>query len=94
MVEALTVSFLVLCCAGIVVAVFLPSGMSSRVIGCFGVAASSVMGAAGGYALASPLRFTIALWSLPPIGPLSLSIDRLAGLFLVVTAFVFFTTSI
>ncbi len=94
MLDAFTVSFFVICCAGIIVSVLLPAGMSSRAAGCFGVAASIAMGAMGGYALASQTPFTIALWSLPQIGPLCLSVDRLSGLFLVVSAFVFLTTSI
>jgi hydrogenase-4 component B len=94
MLKAFTILFLLVCCSGILVSVILPARTSSRVIACFGAAASIMMGTVGACALASSVPFTIPLWSIPELGPLCISIDQLAGLFLVVSALVFLTTSI
>lgn len=86
--------FLALSVGGMLAAAFLPERRVVLSLGCFGVAASVVMGAVGGYALAAQAPFTISLWSVPAVGPLVLSVDRMSGLFLLVSAFVFLVTSI
>jgi hydrogenase-4 component B len=91
---ALACLFLVLSVGGMVSAAFLSEPKIAVGLGWFGTIASLALGALGVEALISRFRFTVTLWSVPAAGPLVLSVDRLSGLFLLVSAFVFLTTSI
>ncbi len=86
--------FLGLSAGGMAAAAFLPEQRVAPSLGWFGAAASLSMGAVGADALISRSPFTVTLWSVPAAGPLVLSVDRISGLFLLVSAFVFLVTSI
>jgi hydrogenase-4 component B len=88
------VSFFALCCAGIVLPVFLPTGKSPRLIAWVGSAASLALCAIGGATLISSTVFQAQLWVLPVLGPLTISLDSLSALFLLVAGVVFLATSV
>ncbi len=88
------VLFLAFSVAGIVCALLSPERGVALSLGCFGGVASVAMGAVGVCALISDTPFEVRLWSVPTVGPLMLSVDKLSGLFLLVSAFVFLATSI
>jgi hydrogenase-4 component B len=90
----LAVLFLGFSVAGIVSALLSPERRVALSLGCFGGAASIAMGAIGASAIISSVPSVIPLWFVPTVGPLILSVDKLSGLFLLVSAFVFLTTSI
>jgi len=92
--EALLVAFFVLSGIGVLSAALLSEQRAVQSLAWTGSAASLAIGMAGALAIAAKDSFTVALWSLPPLGRLTLSVDRLSGLFLLVSASVFLLTSI
>lgn len=86
--------FLSICCTGIVASAFLPEPWSPRVLAWTGSLASLSLLGIGSAGLFSQQPFTLQLWALPELGTLTLSIDRLSGLFLVVSGLIFLTTSV
>ncbi len=94
MVHVLLVSFFAVCCAGILLPVFLPTNRSPRVIAWTGSLASLALCAMGTETLVSGRVFEARLWVLPTLGPLSFSLDSLSALFLLVAGVIFFATCI
>ena len=87
-------AFFVLSGMGVLSAVILSERRALQSLACVGSAASLVIWTFGALAIAAQNGFTVNLWSLPPLGCLTLSVDRLSGLFLLVSASVFLLTSI
>lgn len=94
MVQALIVSFFALCCAGMVLSVFLPTRKSPRVMAWIGSVASVALCVIGTEALISGGAFELGLWVMPELGRLSLSLDPLSGLFLLAAGVIFLATGI
>ena len=87
-------AFFVLSGMGVLSAVILSERRALQSLAWVGSAASLVIWTFGALAIAAQNGFTVNLWSLPPLGCLTLSVDRLSGLFLLVSASVFLLTSI
>jgi len=86
--------FFWLCVAGIIVTALIPERWCPRALAWFGSAASLAVLWSGGKCLLAGDTFQFSLWTLPALGTLRLSSDRLSALFLVVTALVFLPVSI
>ncbi len=82
------VSFLALCVAGFVVSLLAAERLQARIVATSGVLAPLALAWAGATAMTRADAQHWRLWSVPLLGTMSISIDRLAGLFLLVTAFV------
>jgi hydrogenase-4 component B len=91
--QLLMVVFFALCAGGGVAGLLLGDRASPRVLAWIGSAASLVMLGMGAVGLAGT-SFQVRLWTLPPFGTLTLSIDSLSGLFLLVAGLVFLPASI
>jgi len=87
-------AFFVLSGMGVLSAALLSERRALQSLAWVGSAASLVIWTVGALAIAAQNAFTVNLWSLPPLGCLTLSVDRLSGLFLLVSALVFLLTSI
>lgn len=86
--------FTALCAAGMVLAPFVPDRRNPEMLAAFGAAASIVLLIAGGVAVFDSGNYAAQLWTVSGIGPLSVAVDRLSGVFLIVTALVYFPVSI
>ena len=91
---ALLAIFTALCAGGMVLALFVPDRRNPEMLAAVGAAASAVLLIAGAGALLGGLAYSAQLWTMPGIGPLRVSVDRLCGLFLIVTALVYFPVSV
>ena len=80
--------------AGIVLTVLIPERWCPKVLAWFGSAASLTVLWSGAKVLLAGDTFQLSLWTIPALGTLRLSLDRLSALFLVVTALVFLPASI
>jgi hydrogenase-4 component B len=88
-------TFFALCGLGMAVAWLAPERAQARVVAWAGALAAIPLAWAGIAALAGgSTAATFTLWTVPSFGAVTLSIDRLSGLFLVVTAAVYFPASI
>ncbi len=94
MLLAVTVSFFVLCCAGILVPAFLPAAKCPKVIVTVGSLASLALCVMGADALFSVRTFEARLWTLPALGTLALRMDSVSGFFVFVTGVIFLATGI
>jgi hydrogenase-4 component B len=87
-------TFFGLCGLGIVLAILVPDRWRPKVLALVGSASSLAVLWIGGEVLLTGDVIRAQLWSLPELGMLSLSLDRLSALFLFVTGFVFLPVSI
>src|SRR6266545_1040452 len=83
-----------LCVAGIALTLLVPEIWCPKVLAWVGSAVSLAVLWNSGKVLLTGDVFQIPLWTLPAVGTLSVSLDRLSALFLVVTALVFLPASI
>jgi len=91
----LFLAFLVLCGAGIVLALLMPPLHLGRVLGWVGSLASVALAGVGAGALMAGESFSQPLWALPGLGTtLTLRFDRLSAVFLLVTGLVLLPASI
>ncbi|MGC8658555.1 MAG: proton-conducting transporter membrane subunit [Desulfomonilaceae bacterium] len=90
----LLVLFLGICGIGAVLAVLLPERLNAWVMAVTASIASVIALIASGRVLLFGELFQTQLWRLPYFGALSLSMDRISGLFVFVTALVFLPVSI
>jgi len=86
--------FCLLCGAGVVLALLVSDRRNPELLAWVGSAASLVLMLAAGQALFTDAAFHAELWTVPGVGALVVSIDRLSALFLIVTALVYFPVSI
>jgi len=86
--------FFGLCAAGIILTMLIPERWCPKALAWFGSAASFAILWSSGKVLLTGDVFHVSLWTLPALGTLTLSLDRLSALFLVVTALVFLPASI
>jgi hydrogenase-4 component B len=86
--------FVVLCGAGITLALFAPAKRSPNIVAWVGGLAALIVIGLGAGALSASAPFAATLWSIPSLGAIVLRADALSGLFLVVTGLVFFPVSI
>ena len=87
--------FFALCGAGILAVLLAPERAQARVLAWAGALAALPLAWAGAMALAGPVDAAAwKLWTIPSLGALTLSVDRLAGLFLLVTALVCFPAAV
>ncbi len=92
--QTLILAFFVLCGAGIMLTMLIPERLCPKALAWFGSAASLAVLWSSGTVLLTGDAFQVSLWTLPTLGTLTLSLDRLSALFLAVTALVFLPTSI
>ena len=85
--------FFLFCAGGMFIPLVAGKRWTLRLLGLIGSAASILAGAAGCLVLAHG-SFSVKLWSLPPLGTLVVSLDRLSALFLLVSVLVFLPASI
>ena len=83
-----------LCGAGAMAGLSLPERHNPRTVAWFGSLAALALFWAAAAVLHSGEPFRVELWSIPPLGTLSLTLDRLSALFLIVSAVVVFAASI
>ncbi|HPC58164.1 MAG TPA: proton-conducting transporter membrane subunit, partial [Kiritimatiellia bacterium] len=86
--------FFCLCAAGAVLGMFLPDRLRPASLAWVGSVSALAALWLGGGVLLTGKAVQIPLWNLPELGMLSLQMDRLAALFLVITALVFLPVSI
>jgi hydrogenase-4 component B len=86
--------FFAICAAGMVLMPLLPDRRVPVALAWAGAAASFVVLAAGVTVFASGHAIQARLWTLPSVGTLTLSMDRLSAVFAVVTGLVFLAVSI
>jgi hypothetical protein len=87
--------FFVLCALGISAVLLAPERWQPRVVAWAGALAALPLAWAGVAALTGPATPAISsLWRVPPLGTITVGIDRLSGLFLLVTAAVYLPASI
>lgn len=91
--QLLMIVFFGLCASGAVAVFLLGERTSPRTLAWIGSAASLAMLGMGALGLAGSV-FQVRLWTLPPLGALTLSMDRLSALFLSVAGLVFLPASI
>lgn len=84
----------VICGAGIVLAAVVSQKLNRLIPAWFGSIASVFVIAAGGRLLLDGNIFTMKLWAIPSFGTLMVRLDRLSGLFILITGVVFLTVSI
>ena len=90
----MVILFFLLCCVGVLLPLVLPANQSTRIIAWVGSAASLTLCAIGVEGLAAHATFEVSLWTIPNLGPLTLALDHLSGLFLLVTGLVVLATAI
>jgi hydrogenase-4 component B len=83
-----------LCVAGIVLTMLIPERWCPGALAWFGSTASLALLWGAGRVMLTGDACHISLWTVPELGTLTLSLDRLSALFLVVTALVFLSASI
>jgi hydrogenase-4 component B len=83
-----------LCIAGVAVTMVVPERLRPRALAWCGTAASAALLWSAGSALGAAEPARAALWTVPGLGTLSLSLDRLSALFLIITAVVFLLASV
>lgn len=86
--------FFLLCAAGMALALLVPDRRNPAMLAGVAAASSLVLLAAGAEALFGSKGYNAELWTVSGLGPLRVSVDRLSGLFLLVTALVYFPVSI
>lgn len=87
--------FFALCGAGILMVLLAPERVQARVLAWTGALAALPLAWAGAAALVGPVdAASWSLWTIPSLGPVTLSVDRLSGLFLLVTALVCFPAAV
>lgn len=87
--------FFLLCIAGILLSLFMPAASQGRLLAWFGCLASAVLVWTGGKTLLTGGGFHISLWPLNGLATtLTLNLDRLSGVFLIVTGLVLFPASL
>ncbi len=91
---ALLILFFALCFTGIALAVVLPQRHGSFALAVVASLAAAAITGLGGIVLLSGNSFQCPLWTIPELGTLSLSIDRLSALFLVSAGAVFLAASV
>lgn len=89
----LVMLFFLLCGVGVLLPLVLPANRSTRIIAWVGSAASLALCAIGVEGLAAHATFAVSLWTIPNLGPLTLTLDHLSGLFLLVTGLVVLATA-
>ena len=93
--QTLTLLFFALCGAGMLLSLAGPASRQGNVMAWLGCLAALVLVLAGANALLAGKTFSQPLWSLPALATtLTLSLDRLSGVFLSVTGLVLFPASI
>ena len=92
--KTLLILFFLLCCVGVLLPLVLPANQSTRIIAWAGSAASLALCAIGVEGLAAHTTFEVRLWTIPNLGPLTITLDHLSGLFLLVTGVVVLATAI
>ncbi len=90
----LIIIFLGLCGAGVLLSLLAPPARQGSVLAWTGCPAALALVLAGGAALLAGDTFSQALWSLPGLSTLTLSLDPVSAPFLVVTGLVLFPASI
>ncbi len=85
--------FFLLCAGGVLSVLVAGERWTLPILGLFGSLASLAAGGAGCLILVDG-GFAVRLWSLPSLGTLTLSIDRLSALFILVSVLVFLPASI
>lgn len=93
-IAALLAIFAALCAAGVVLAFLVPERRNPEMLATVGSAASLVLLFAGGAALFGDAAYQAELWTVPPLGPLQVSVDRLSALFLIAAALVYLPVSV
>ncbi|OGG49417.1 MAG: hypothetical protein A3F84_23670 [Candidatus Handelsmanbacteria bacterium RIFCSPLOWO2_12_FULL_64_10] len=93
-VGALLAAFSALCAAGIVLAFAVPDRRNPEMLAAVGSAASIALLLAGGAALVGDATYQTELWTVPSLGRLRISVDRLSALFLIAAALVYLPVSI
>ncbi len=83
-----SVIFFACCGAGIVVILMTPERAQARVLAWVAALAALPLAWIGAAGLVTSTAITWRLWTIPSLGAVTLSIDRLAGLFLLITALV------
>ncbi|HUK22069.1 MAG TPA: proton-conducting transporter membrane subunit [Gemmatimonadales bacterium] len=86
--------FAVLCVVGVVLGLVVSRRAVPLVVAWLGAVAALPLLVAGSVALIDPVPLSQALWSIPALGPMLLHRDALAGVFLIITAIVFFAAAI
>jgi len=93
--QTLILLFFALCGAGILLSLVAPASRQGNVLAWLGCLAATVLVMAGANALLAGKTFSQPLWSLPGLTTtMTLSLDRLSGVFLSVTGLVLFPASI
>ena len=87
-------AFFALCGAGVLAALIAPAGRQGNVLAWLGCFAASALIAAGANSILTGAAFNQSLWTVPGLGPLTLSLDHLSAVFLIVTGLVLFPASI
>lgn len=85
--------FLVLCCAGALLAIVLPQRRNALALSWIASLAAIVILCLSIRVLLSGHGFQIPLWTIPDLGTLTLSLDRLSALFVLSAGIVFFAAS-
>ena len=91
--EAFLGLFLVLCCAGALLAIMLPQRRNALALSWIASLAAIVILCLSVRVLLSGYGFQIPLWTVPDLGTLTLSLDSLSALFLLSAGIVFFAAS-
>lgn len=92
--QILFIGFYITIGAAMIVMLASPRNAAAPIIASFGSLASVILASAGVLVLIGHEMLSLRLWSLPGLGPLSISVDRLSGFFLIVTAMVFLPVSL
>ena len=92
--QSLILLFFVSCVLGIATSLLLPETAIARQIFWVGSAASLLVCAIGVAGLVNGAGFSFHLWTLPELGPLTLTLDYLSSLFLLVSGLIYLATSI
>jgi hydrogenase-4 component B len=92
--NSLILFFFILCALGVVLSALLPARRNPLALAWVASLAAAVILVASGKVLLSGLSFQTDLWTLPFLGKLVLSMDRLSALFVFLTGLVFLPVSI
>lgn len=87
-------AFFILCALGALIALVTSQSRNPMALAIVGTAAGVAISGAAGDALFTGRPFVVDLWSLPWGGALRLGLDRLSGLFLLITGVIYLLTSI
>ena len=92
--QLLLIIILVLCAAGVILPLITGERRVPILLGFVGALASAVLLCFSGASLFGGEAFRATLWTIPPLGTLALSLDRLSALFLFVSGMVLLPASI